>query len=242
MDRRASMRLTRRDISEYTGVADGVLSFWIRNGLLSARAGGRGKGSHREFDQIQLSLAAVLVSLQDYGMNIAVLRSFADFFQRGVMLCEGAASGTGLTPAGLAVASEVAAQLDPFRSLPERAEDDDGADRYPSGEKGVEQIALTLKQATDDPKEDVLAFASTLTNDDRMAVLLYALVKQAQDDAQPDLVLLIWRAFSGAWRVAALREAAIASVIPPPVKTAIVLRLTQIAHRASAMGETGSQS
>lgn len=81
---------TRQQLGELTSLSDDLLSFWIRQGLLIATEGGRGRGSHRKFDIFQVSIAAVLAELRRYGVNIGMLRQLADVLQRGTALARSA--------------------------------------------------------------------------------------------------------------------------------------------------------
>lgn len=81
-----SMLFTRRQVAELTGASDDVLSFWIKNDLITPTSGGSGKGSHRKFDLFQVNIAAVLLELRKFGVNIGTMRSLARMLQDGVTL------------------------------------------------------------------------------------------------------------------------------------------------------------
>jgi len=81
---------TRQQLGELLGLADDVLNFWIRNGLLLASEGGQGRGSHRKFDLFQVNIGAVLAELRRYGVNIGVLRQLAAQLQRGTAIARSA--------------------------------------------------------------------------------------------------------------------------------------------------------
>lgn len=71
-------------MAELTRLSDNVLGFWLKNGLVRASSGGGGKGSHRRFDRMQISIAAILGEVHRLGANIAALRNLALLLQRGV--------------------------------------------------------------------------------------------------------------------------------------------------------------
>lgn len=72
---------SRQQVQERVGVADDVLAFWIKQGLIVPLPA-RGR-SHRRFQYEQLHIAAILNAMRSLGANISVLRLFAQAFQRG---------------------------------------------------------------------------------------------------------------------------------------------------------------
>lgn len=79
---------TRGELAQLANVDEGVLSFWLRNNLLRPSPGRSGKGHHRRFDRLQVSIAAVLAELHRLGTNISALSSFSDILQRGATQAE----------------------------------------------------------------------------------------------------------------------------------------------------------
>lgn len=72
---------SRQQFCERTGIADDVVAFWIKQGLvLPLPAAPR---SHRRFSYEQLHIATVLNAMRSLGANIGVLRAFADALQSG---------------------------------------------------------------------------------------------------------------------------------------------------------------
>lgn len=72
---------SRQQVHERTGVADDVLAFWIKQGLLVPMPAAR--RAHRRFSYEQLHIAAVLDAMRSLGSNISILRAFASAFQSG---------------------------------------------------------------------------------------------------------------------------------------------------------------
>lgn len=79
---------TRQQLGVLTGIADDVLAFWLKEGLLIAQAGGGGRGKHRLFDYPQVHIAAVLNEMRGFGTNIGGLRSLAELLQQAVATCK----------------------------------------------------------------------------------------------------------------------------------------------------------
>jgi DNA-binding transcriptional MerR regulator len=75
---------TRGELVQLVGLNDGVVTFWLRNGLLRSISGGEGKGNHRRFDRMQVTIAAVLGELHRFGLNIAALGAIAQTLQKSV--------------------------------------------------------------------------------------------------------------------------------------------------------------
>lgn len=75
---------TRGEVARLVGLGDGVITFWLRNGLLRPMSGGEGKGSYRRFDRMQVTIAAVLGELHRFGLNIAALGVIAQTLQKAV--------------------------------------------------------------------------------------------------------------------------------------------------------------
>lgn len=225
---------TRWQISHLVGVSDGVLSFWIKNGLLVPLEGGAGRGSHRKFARIQVSFAAILERLQRFGLNIGALRSFASILQRGVELC----GGTNLHPASLTTAAHLAERLAAFRGgevvevrkssgSPSRQ---DGVERGPA-QSGEEIIADLPGNPGFDPEEEIASFAKTLVESDRQPIDLYEVVYSATVGIDlGEVAWLLWQDEAG-WRVAEQSSDYSGFSGEPPVDTAIFLAVEKVVRR-----------
>lgn len=66
---------TRQQIRHRTGIREDLLNYFVREGLLEASEGGGGKGQHRRFKAIEVTLAAIMNQLKsNAGANIGILR------------------------------------------------------------------------------------------------------------------------------------------------------------------------
>ncbi len=74
---------SRQQVSERVGVADDVLGYWMKEGLL-VPIPADGQRRHRRFAYEQLHVAGLLNELRKFGVNIAGLRGFASLLQRGI--------------------------------------------------------------------------------------------------------------------------------------------------------------
>lgn len=72
---------SRQQVQERTGIADDVLAFWIKQGLLVPMPAE--PRAHRRFSYEQLHIAVVLNAMRSLGANIAVLRKFSAALQDG---------------------------------------------------------------------------------------------------------------------------------------------------------------
>jgi hypothetical protein len=196
--------------------------------------GGQGRGSHRKFAAIQVSFAAILERLQRFGLNIGALRSFSTLFQRGVALC----SGVDLDPFGLRAGAALAEKLAAFRrgecvevSNPAYRAGRDERVRLPAKSED-EVMSDALVYSIDDPKENVIAFASTLNGDDRQAVELYEVVHtEALDLDIGDVAWLLWQDADGGWNVAEQTDPGTGFYESPSVETGIYLAVGKIVRR-----------
>lgn len=75
---------SRQQVQARTGVADDVLGFWIKQGLLLPIPAAR--RMHRRFGFEQLHIAALLNGMRSLGANIGTLRKFAEGLQHGFEL------------------------------------------------------------------------------------------------------------------------------------------------------------
>lgn len=99
---------SRQQVHERTGIADDVLAFWIKQGLLVPLPAER--RAHRRFSYEQLHIAAYLNALRSIGANVGVLRKFATMFQDGFVRWR----SSGLDPASLRSAITLCEALDKF--------------------------------------------------------------------------------------------------------------------------------
>lgn len=75
---------SRQQVQSLTGVADDVLGFWIKQGLLVPVPAER--RMHRRFGFEQLHIAAILNGMRSLGANIGTLRKFSEGLQHGMRL------------------------------------------------------------------------------------------------------------------------------------------------------------
>ena len=76
-------RYTRQQIADKVGIANDLLAYWIKEGLLLAAEGeGLGKGKHRLFSFEAIHIAAVLKELVGNGMQTAGLKQIASLLWR----------------------------------------------------------------------------------------------------------------------------------------------------------------
>ena len=107
----AESTYTRAQLCALAGIPEGVASFWIRNGILRPVAGGEGKGSHRLFDRIEVSNAAILSAMQSYGINVGMLSSLSSMMHQARDICDGA----GIPLNEIEAAARLRKVLDRFR-------------------------------------------------------------------------------------------------------------------------------
>ncbi|MBD8552361.1 MerR family transcriptional regulator [Sphingomonas sp. CFBP 8764] len=74
---------SRQQVAERVGIADDVLGYWMKEGLL-VPIPLEGARRHRRFAYQQLHVAGLLNELRKFGVNIAGLRGFAALLQRGI--------------------------------------------------------------------------------------------------------------------------------------------------------------
>lgn len=75
---------TRQQVQIRTGIADDVLGFWIKQGLLQPLPAQR--RMHRRFSYEQLHIAVLLNGMRSLGANVGTLRKFAEGLQHGLEL------------------------------------------------------------------------------------------------------------------------------------------------------------
>lgn len=201
-------RFSRHQITELTGVPSGVLSFWMKQGVLTAVEGGRGKGSHRRFSAMQVGGIALLKELQAYGVSIQHLRAFGSFLHSGTSRIE----ACGLQASSIRQAIRVSENLTRFKA--------GGAvqilDYYPETEaasrRSVPRMAKTEQDILDDPSleydfdppEKLAEMARSLVGEDmqalRFAELLYDEVYGARSG---EISVILWRDTDGNWEFSA---------------------------------------
>lgn len=103
---------TRQQIGELAQLDDSTLNYWSREGLIVPTEGGKGRGSHRRFDFVQVNIAAILGQLRRFGLNIGMMRSFAGLLQSAAQI--GAARE--LHPHSYLDAARLANRLHDFRN------------------------------------------------------------------------------------------------------------------------------
>lgn len=99
---------SRQQVHERTGIADDVLAFWIKQGLLVALPAER--RAHRRFSYEQLHIAVVLNAMRSLGANIGILRKFSAALQNGFVTWR----ESGFAPQSLSAASTLCERLDRF--------------------------------------------------------------------------------------------------------------------------------
>ena len=105
-------RFTRQQVASLAGVSDDMVAYWLKQGLLAPTSGGQGRGSHRQFDFVQVNIAAIFGQLRRFGLNIGALRSLADLLQAAATL----GASYSLHPATYSDAAYLANKLHRFRS------------------------------------------------------------------------------------------------------------------------------
>lgn len=201
-----NIQFSRQQMSTATGLADDVLAYWLKEGIIRPTAGGSGKGSHRKFDFVQVHIAAILREVRQFGVNIASLREVSEILQRGVEIC---AAHT-FHRASFREAAYLAANLMAFeRGEPVRILDVEDGNFRPAASE--EEIVHDHSSHFDyDDWQMVSAFARTLHGDDILAVTLYTdlidpdnLVETGVGKAEnwEEKLWSLWREADGRWRV-----------------------------------------
>lgn len=167
---RIDQTFTRQEMALLTGIADDVLAFWIKNGLLVASEGGVGKGSHRKFTGYQINIAGVLAELRSNGINIAGLRAFASELQRGTALCEKAECNF----PSIAEAMELRRKIDAFKRHEHVIVGGIDNDRKlaNSMQEIVEDFFYDPRHRYDTP-QNIAAFADRIRTDDFDSIRLF---------------------------------------------------------------------
>lgn len=75
---------TRVQIEQMTGVDDSTLNYWMREGILRASEGGEGRGNYRRFSYHEVTLAALLRELRNFGINTSSIAHVARRFHRAM--------------------------------------------------------------------------------------------------------------------------------------------------------------
>lgn len=190
---------TRQQIMELTGVQEGVLGFWIKEGVLTAVEGGEGRGSHRRFSAMQVSSIGLIKELQSYGLNVQQLKSFGRLLQEGI----GAVEGCGLHSMSLLEAVYLAKDLARFR-VGECV--DVWSDREKEKIPAVSECQIVdqhLVGAHYDLREMIIEYASGVTNFDQRALkLAQILYSEMYGDSSADYSIMLWRGNNGEWEFA----------------------------------------
>lgn len=165
----AQALFTRQQVGELAKLDDTTLNYWSREGLIVPTEGGKGRGSHRRFDFIQVNIAAILGQLRRFGLNIGVMRSFAELLQSGAQI----GTACKLHPFNYLIAAKLADRLHDFRNgKPIMI----SKDRYEEQPLGLSELALTGWLP-----EKCLATTET-------EVIEKALVARAEEDS-PDAII-----------------------------------------------------
>jgi len=166
---------TRQQVGELAELDDTTLNYWSREGLIVPTEGGKGRGSHRRFDFVQVNIAAILGQLRRFRLNIAMMRSFAELLQSAAQI--GAARE--LHPYNYLLAAKLANYLHNFRNgtpvivykthRPEESTPGSSgaalfnrrAEKRPAKTE-AEVVDEVLKLAEDDPPEAIVRVAERL--------------------------------------------------------------------------------
>lgn len=201
---------TRQQVAELTGVADDVLSFWIKNDLLVPTSGGQGKGSHRKFDFFQVNIAAVLAELRRFGVNIGIMRELASQLQQATALAKSAECNFWALNNAVDLASALIRfrEGDPIDVLPDMPNywsnhpgfdnpREAGAyhDSHMRPAKSEEEIMAYMTHEDDevhDLPERIIAFAQRLSRDDFHLIKLFT-------DLNNRAYLYVWDGRAMAW-------------------------------------------
>lgn len=171
---------TRGELAALAGLTDGVATVWIRNGLLKPVSGGAGKGSHRRFGRMQVSIAAVLNELHRFGLNIKVLRIISEVLQRGVE----AGEHLPYRPYILWLVARLAqrfADFDAGKEMTVWSITDDTATSVPA--TCHLDIARSEANGENFSPEELVEMASQISLGDAQAVMLYSDLVDAMDSA-----------------------------------------------------------
>lgn len=177
-----STLFTRQQVAELIGMSDDVLSFWSKNELIAPTSGGEGKGRHRKFDLFQVNIAAVLVELRKFGINIGAMRSLSRLLQHGVALARTAECNFW----GINDALRIHADLEYFRrglDVPVSQQSwEDGygrkdsrplPDRMATSEEDILASTRFDQHNFRDHAEKIAAFAGRIGTDDRLPLQLF---------------------------------------------------------------------
>ena len=219
-----------------TSVTEGVLGFWIKNGLLVPSSGGQGKGSHRKFSPIQVSIAAILGQMQQFGLNIGSLSSFAQILQHGAAI----SAPHNLHPASLREAVWLRELLYKFSrgekvTVSDRMPDENGkiTSKYRPAQS-IEEVALYCKSSSSeyDRFEFIAHFSSQITEDDFQAIEAYSeILTQMEADDGADFSWLLWQDENLNWQIGSQTEEGEQFTNPPKSESAIFIALGKIIRR-----------
>lgn len=207
---RIDQLFTRQEMALLTGIADDVLAFWIKSGLLVASSGGAGKGSHRKFTGHQVNIAGVLAELRNFGINLAGLRSFAKQLQRGTALCESAECNF----ASFHEAMELRWMADELKAhRPVRVWGEDGEDRLAKDVKDIIRHFDSDPRYRQDTLANILAFAARIAPEERAGIRLFeSLNAHGYGSGGSDEIWLAVRLSEEEWEIFTGSENAMPSV------------------------------
>lgn len=232
-----TVTFTRSQLAELSGVSDGVLSFWLKNGVLKPVEAGLGRGSHRRFSAYTVTIAAILGSLQCYALKLTSLKSLAALLYSAVDIC----SSSHMSPWSLDAAGKLARDIHRFRS----GEDfecyiyhysEDMASFDYSKQKVESECDLYSDLAHNysdyDPTAQIISFAQNLGPDDyRLTQIFLQIANEMFGTDTGDYGWLLWQDSRNSWRVSSQTEPNEDFVDFPESETAIFMAVGKIIRR-----------
>lgn len=191
-------RYTRRQIMVMTGVNEGALGFWIKEGVLTAIEGGDGRGSHRRFSPMQVSAIGLIKELQSYGVNVQQLRSFGALLQEGIDAVE----TCGLHPSSVGEAEWLAKYLARFRSgqTVKIYKNQSHEKEVPAKTEGEIIEYYLCGSSYHDDRADIIEFASKAASGNPNALRLGNIIyNEMYHDDISDYSIILWRGLDGGW-------------------------------------------
>lgn len=219
-----SARFSKGDLSRLSGVPENVLTFWLRAGLLVPVEGGDGRGSHRRFDRMQVSLAAILREMHAFGANITTLNSFAEFL-RPVMIY---GETLKYDPGTIALAAYTERRLARFRAGYKFK-------IWRRSDKGAEPVdAVSEQEIAEDftnntlPIQEFMLLCKRVGQFDLEAFSIYADILEVIDTLDVGLrSWLLWNV-DGKWASSTSTSTSEAFSVVPPVNSAMYIGVSSI--------------
>ena len=75
---------TRSQAQDLTLLDSQTLDYWTRLGILQPVAGGGGKGHHRKYDKLQITLGRIMKEMAEFGVGGSSLTKMAEEFQASI--------------------------------------------------------------------------------------------------------------------------------------------------------------